>query len=74
LQQMINLNPKFIVTSNSFLVKNYGHHEIFEVESNLISKKNISKIFRDTMINNKYKIDGRCNKFWNRRPVIWSKV
>jgi SAM-dependent methyltransferase len=73
LEELMRFNPRYIVVSNSFGSRSYGHYSTFLKGEEVIDRKRMGREFNREMRNYGYLIDDRCLKFWNRRPTIWRK-
>jgi len=63
-------DPEYLVISNSFRSKAYGHYSEFYAEGENVSNLKIGRLFNKELRGLGY-IKDKC--FWNGRPTIWKK-
>jgi 2-polyprenyl-3-methyl-5-hydroxy-6-metoxy-1,4-benzoquinol methylase len=62
--------PKYLVVSNSFGSKSYGHYSEFKVGDKIFNNKKIGRQFGNHLRSFNY---DKVKIFWNGRPTIWGK-
>lgn len=72
LQEVLYLNPKYLVIANSFNTKGIGHFKMYKNGKTLIPENKIGKVFNDFLKKNGY--ERVKTNYWNNTPNIWMKV
>ena len=71
LNEVLRLNPKYLVIANAFNTYAHGHFKYYKDREFTISEKSISKRFNKFLREKGYfKLK---SKYWNNRPNIWIK-
>ena len=76
LKNLLSLRPKYLITSNSFAPRAYGHFSTFIVDNTSVDCSKIGRVFNRYMKESGYVTDERCKhpNFWNTRPRIWKRI
>ena len=69
LEDVLQLNPKFLIIANSFNTRSMGHFTHYQHKDKIILENKMNKIFNDALRDNNY-IKVKTN-FWNNRPAFW---
>lgn len=71
LEILNKFSPKYMLIANSFNTNAIGHFNNYKYQDSIVNKKDISKLFNRTLVDNNY--TKLKTKFWNGRPTIWIK-
>lgn len=72
LQEVLYLNPKYLVIANSFNTKGIGHFKMYKNGKMFIPENKIGRMFSDFLKKAGY--ERLKTNYWNNTPNIWMKV
>lgn len=72
LNEVLLLNPKYLIIANAFSSKSLGHFDYYSYGYDKVEGKKMSRLFNNHLRHNGYeKIKTNC---WNDRPSYWKKI
>jgi SAM-dependent methyltransferase len=69
LDEVIALQPKYIIVANAFNTRALGHFEKYKYAGTIIGQEKMSKVFNARLVASGYK--KVKTGFWNNRPTVW---
>jgi len=72
LEEVLRLNPRFLLIANTFSAKAVGHFLEYSCNRTIKTGNETSRLFNQTLRNNGY--EKVTTKLWNSRPTYWRRI
>jgi hypothetical protein len=71
LDDILKLNPKYLIICNAFNTHSLGHFNSYKMNGEIIDQSKIGKVFNKHLREKGYNMM-KCG-FWNNKPNVWKK-